>query len=339
MKTLTTFAATAAAIAMTVSSVAAAKSTLDIVRERGEVRCAVHTGLTGMSVPDSQGQWTGLFVDYCRALAAATLGNPGKVKFVPVSSQQRFAVLQSGEVDVLSRTTTWTLSRDASLGLHFTGVMFYDGQSFLVRKDLGVKSVKELDGGTICVKTGTTAEQNTADYFASHKITFKPVVFEGSDEAKTAFFAGRCDALTTDASALVSIRMADAPNPNDYVVLPDRIAKEPLGPTVRADDNQWFDINKWVLNALIEAEELGVTSANAERLKGESLIPDVKRLLGAIPGNGKALGLDEEWAYRAIKAVGNYGEIYDRHLTPIGLDRGQNRLWTNGGLMYALPLR
>lgn len=338
MKILRTFAVTAATIAMAASS-AAAKSTLDIVRERGEIRCAVHTGLTGMSLPDSQGQWTGLFVDYCRALAAATLGDPGKVKFVPVSSQQRFAVLQSGEVDVLSRTTTWTLSRDSALGLNFTGVMFYDGQSFLVRKDLGIKSVKGLDGGTICVKTGTTAEQNTADYFASHKITFKPVVFEGSDEAKTAFFAGRCDALTTDASALTSIRMADAPNPDDYVVLPDRIAKEPLGPTVRADDDQWFDINKWVLNALIEGEELGVTSANVERLKAESQAPAIKRLLGTIPGNGKALGLDEEWAYRMIKAVGNYGEIYDRHLTPIGLDRGQNRLWNAGGLMYALPLR
>ncbi|MBU0970863.1 MAG: amino acid ABC transporter substrate-binding protein [Proteobacteria bacterium] len=322
-----------------ITSLAIAKSTLEIVQERGELRCAVHTGATGMSLPDSKGQWTGFFVDYGRALAAATIGDPGKVKFIPVSSQQRFTVLQSGEVDVLSRTTTWNLSRDSALGLNFTGVMFYDGQSFLVRKDTGIRSVKDLDGATICVKTGTTAEQNTSDYFASHKMSYKPVVFEGANEAKTAFFASRCDALTTDASALTSTRLADAPNPDDYLVLPDRIAKEPLGATVRADDDQWFDINKWVLNALIEAEELGVTSANVDQLKAKAMKPSIKRLLGTIPGNGKALGLDEEWAYRAIKAVGNYGEMYDRHLTPIGLDRGLNKLWSNGGIMYALPLR
>ncbi|MEO3430554.1 amino acid ABC transporter substrate-binding protein [Pelagibius sp. CAU 1746] len=316
-----------------------AKSTLDIVRERGELRCAVHTGLTGMSVPDSQGKWKGLFVDYCRAIAAATLGDPDKVKYVPVSSQQRFAVLQSGEVDLLSRTTTWTLSRDSALGLNFVGVMFYDGQSFLVRKDLGIDSAKGLDGGTICVKTGTTAEQNTADYFGMNGLSFKPVVFEGSDEANTAFFSGRCDALTTDASALTSVRVSNAPNPDDYVVLADRIAKEPLGPTVRADDDQWFDISKWVLNVLINAEEMGITAANAEKMAKESQNPSVKRLLGAIPGSGKALGLDEGWAVRVLTAVGNYGEMYDRHLTPIGLERGQNRLWSDGGLMYGLPIR
>lgn len=326
------------AVVLASTTTAAATSTLDLIKERGSLRCAVHTGSAGIALPDSQGRWSGMFVDYCRALAAATLGDPEKVEFIPVSSKQRFTVLQTGEVDVLSRSTTITLTRDSALGLNFTGVMLYDGQSFLVNKNLGVSNAKELDGATICVKQGTTAELNVAEYFDRHHLSYTPVVFEGAKEGKAAFFSGRCDALTTDASALTSIRLTDAPNPDDYLVIKDRISKEPLGATVRSDDDQWFDINKWLLNVLLAAEEYGISSTNIDAMKTSSN-PTVQRILGVKPGMGKALGLDQEWSYRAIKAVSNYADIYNKHMAPLGVERGANHLSQNGGLMYPFPVR
>jgi general L-amino acid transport system substrate-binding protein len=280
-----------------------------------------------------------LDAETCKALAVAVLGDATKVEFVPLSAQQRFTALQSGEVDVLIRNTTWTLTRDASLGLHFAGVTFYDGQGFMVPKDLGVKSAKELNGAEICVQTGTTTELNLADYFRAQGMSFKPVVFENLEESKTAFFSGRCQAYTTDRSGLASIRASDAPDASAYVILPETISKEPLGPVVRRGDDEWFAIVKWLVYALIEAEEKGVTSANVDQMK-DSKDPTIQRLLGTSGDMGKALGLDNEWAARAIKAVGNYGELYARNVEPIGLSRdGLNQLWTQGGLMYAMPIR
>lgn len=314
-------------------------TTLDTVRARGSLQCAIHPGQPGMSFVDREGQWRGFFVDYCRALAAAVLGSADKVRFLPTTSNKRFTVLQTGEVDVLSRTTSWTFTRDTGLGLNFAGVLYYDGQSFLVRKDLGVAMSNQLDDATICITKGTTAELNTADYFASQRLRFRSLVFENPDEAKVAFFARRCDALTTDALTLMIIRQADAENPQDYVVLPDLLSKEPLGPVVRSDDDQWLDINKWLLNALIAAEEFGITASTIDEARRSSVNPEIRRLLGAQPGLGKSLGLDDEWAYRAITAVGNYGELFDRYVRPLGVERGPNRLHRDGGLMYALPFR
>lgn len=292
-----------------------------------------------MSYLDREGRWRGFFVDYCRALAAAVLGSSAQVRFLPTTSNKRFTVLQTGEVDVLSRTTTWTFTRDTGLGLNFAGVLFYDGQSFLVRKDGGVTRSRDLNGATICITKGTTAELNTADYFASQQLEFRSLVFENPEEAKIAFFARRCDALTTDALTLTIIRQADAEHPEDYLVLPDLMSKEPLGPVVRSGDDQWFDINKWVLNALLAAEEFGISTANIDAMRESSPNPEVRRLLGAQPGLGKSLGLDDEWAYRAIKAVGNYAELFERHVAPLGVERGQNRLYRDGGLMYPMPFR
>ena len=318
---------------------AQAGKTLDAIKSRGAIKCGVNTGLAGFSIADSKGQWTGLDADACKALAAAVLGDASKVQFVPLSAQQRFTALQSGEVDVLIRNTTWTLTRDASLGMHFAGVLFYDGQGFMVPKDLGVKSAKELDGAEVCVQTGTTTELNLADYFRANNMKFKPVVFESLEESKTAFFNGRCQVYTTDKSGLASIRAADAPSPADYVILPETISKEPLGPVVRRGDDEWFSIVKWTLYALLEAEEKGVTSGNVDQMK-DSKDPVIQRLLGASGDMGGKLGLDNTWAARAIKAVGNYGELYARNVEPIGLPRdGANQLWTKGGLMYAMPLR
>lgn len=314
-------------------------ATLDVVRARGAVACAIHPGQPGMSFIDRQGQWRGFFADYCRALAAAVLGSADKARLLPTTSNKRFTVLQTGEVDVLSRTTTWTFTRDAGLGLNFAGVLYYDGQSFLVRKDSGVTSSKDLRDATICITKGTTGELNTADYFASRRIEFRSLVFENPEEAKIAFFARRCDALTTDALTLTIIRQADAQKPEDYAVLTDLISKEPVGPVVRGDDDQWFDINKWLLNALLAAEEFGITASNVDEARSSTSHPEVRRLLGAQPGIGKPLGLDDEWAYRAIKAVGNYGELYRRYITPLGVERGPNRLYRDGGLMYPLPFR
>jgi general L-amino acid transport system substrate-binding protein len=314
---------------------------LDAIKARGSLICGVAIGVAGFANADSQGKWTGLDVDTCRAIAAAIFGDADKVKFVPTTAQQRFTALQSGEVDLLVRTTTWTLTRDTALGFDFTGVNYYDGQGFMVNKKLGVKNAKELSGATVCVQPGTTTELNLADYFRANKMTFKPVVIEKVEEVRAAFFAGRCDVYTTDASGLYSTRAANAPNPDDYVILPEIISKEPLGPLVRHGDNQFADIVRWTLFAQIEAEEYGITSKNVdEMMKSDN--PAIKRILGVTPGMGKALGVDEKWVYNIIKQVGNYGEMFDRNVgmgSPLKIARGQNALWTQGGLQYAPPIR
>ena len=320
---------------------AQAGATLDKVKQAGQIVCGVNTGLAGFAQPDNQGRYTGLDVDICKALAAALFGDPGKVKYVPLTAQQRFTALQSGEVDLLSRNTTWTLLRDTDLGLNFTAVVFYDGQGFMVPKKLGVKSAKELGGATVCVQPGTTTELNLADYFRANKMQFKPVVIEKLDEVENAFFSGRCDAYTTDRSGLAATRAARATNPDDYVILPEVISKEPLAPAVRQGDDQWKDVVTWVIYALFEAEEKGVTAKNVDEM-AKSEDPTIKRLLGVTPGMGKALGVDEKWAYNAIKAVGNYGEIFERNVgedSPLKLGRGPNNLWTQGGLIYGMPIR
>lgn len=329
-------------ISLVAADSAKAGETLDAVMDRDAVRCGVNVGLAGFSITDDEGRWRGLDVDYCRAVAAAVLGDSDKVEFVPLSAQARFTALQSGEVDILSRNTTWTLTRDASLGIHFAGITFYDGQGFMVPADLGVDSAEQLDGAEICVQTGTTTELNLADYFRANGMEFQPVVFEGFEESLTAFFGGRCQVYTTDMSGLAAIRSVDAPNPDDYVILPETISKEPLGPSVRRGDDDWFAVAKWVLFALIQAEESGITSANVDELADTSEDPMIRRLLGMSGDMGERIGLDPEWGYNAIAQVGNYGEIFDRNVgpdTPLGLERGVNDLWTNGGLMYAMPIR
>jgi general L-amino acid transport system substrate-binding protein len=328
--------------ALTSAPVLAGKD-LDTVRKRGELVCGVSTGVAGFSAADSQGRWSGLDVDICRAIAAAVLKDAGKVRFAPLTSQQRFTALQSGEVDLLSRNTTWTLTRDASLGLHFTAIVFYDGQGFLVPKSLNVKSAKALKGATVCVQSGTTTERNLSDFSRANNLNLKPVVFADFAATNAAYFGGRCQVYTTDASALASIRSKEAAKPDDHVILPELISKEPLGPAVRRGDDELFAIVRWVVFALIEAEELGITQANADQQRKDGGNPAVARLLGSgAEDSGKPLGLDREWAYRAIKAVGNYGEIFDRNVgpkTPVGLPRGLNALWSNGGLIYAPPIR
>jgi general L-amino acid transport system substrate-binding protein len=315
-----------------------AQSTLDTVRSRGFLQCGVNTSLAGFAQPDSKGAWRGLDVDFCRAVAAAVFGDASKVRYTPLTSQQRFTALQSGEVDILARNTTWTIVRDTSLGLNFVGVNYYDGQGFMVPKKLGVKSAKDLNGATICVQPGTTNELNLADYFRTNNMKFKPVVIEKLEEVLAAYFAGRCDAYTTDHSGLVALRGSRAPKPEDHVVLPELISKEPLGPAVRHGDDRWFDIVKWTLFATIEAEELGLTSKNIDaQAKGAN--PSVQRFVGANGDIGKMLGLDNRWAYNIVKQVGNYGESFDANLKPLGFERGLNRLWNQGGLMYAPPIR
>ncbi len=321
------------------ASPAGHRSTVAKIRSRGVLNCAIHTGQIGMSFLDARGQWRGLFADYCRALAAAVLGDPDKVRFLPVASNKRFTVVQTGEADILSRTTTWTLTRDAELGLNFAGILYYDGQSFLVPKRLGIRGPRDLDGATICISKGTTSELNTADYFLRNGLSFRPVVYEHPEEAKLAFFAGRCDAMTTDAYTLTTIRLSDAERPEEYEVLPEFLTREPLGPVVRSDDEQWFDISKWVLNVLIAAEEQGITQANVTELRRTTRDPEIQRMLGVIPGFGRALGLREDWAYRAILGVGNYGELHARYVKPLGVERGYNKLYRDGGLLYPLPMR
>jgi len=331
----------AAAGLVGVAGTAYAGKDLDAIKARGQLICGVSTGVAGFAAADSQGKWTGIDVDVCRAVAAAIFGDADKVKFVPTTAQQRFTALQSGEVDLLVRTTTYTLTRDTALGFDFTGINYYDGQGFMVNKKLGVKSAKELNGATVCVQPGTTTELNLADYFRANKMTFKPVVIEKIEEVRAAFFAGRCDVFTTDASGLYATRVANAPTPDDYIILPEIISKEPLGPVVRHGDNQFADIVRWALYAMIEAEEYGITSKNVdEMLKSDN--PAIKRILGATPGMGKALGVDEKWVYNIVKQVGNYGEVFDRNVgmgSPLKIARGQNALWTQGGLQYAPPIR
>jgi general L-amino acid transport system substrate-binding protein len=333
-----------AAVILGATGPAQAGKDLDAVKSRGMVNCGVGTGTAGYMIADSQGKWRGLSVDVCRAVSAAIFGDSEKVRYIPLTSQQRFTALQSGEVDMTMGNATYTLTRDTALGFDFTGVYYYDGQGFLVPKKLGVKSAKELNGATICVAPGTTTELNLADYFRTNKMTFKPVVIEKVDEIRAAFFSGRCDVYTTDASSLAATRAANVPPPqtiDDYMILPEIISKEPLGPVVRHGDNQFADIVRWALYAMIEAEEYGITSKNVdEMLKSEN--PSIKRILGVTPGMGKALGVDEKWVYNIVKQVGNYGESFDRNVgmgSPLKIARGQNALWTQGGLQYAPPIR
>ena len=330
----------AAALVATAGMAAAQTKTLDTVKQRGSLSCGVNVGLAGFSQPDDKGNWTGLDVDYCRAIAAAIFGDDKKVKYVPTTAKERFTALQSGEIDVLVRNTTWTMSRDSTLGLSFAGVNYYDGQGFMVKKSIGVKSAKELNGATVCVQTGTTTELNLADYFKVNNMTYKPVVFEKLDETVQAYLAGRCDVYTTDQSGLYSIRVQQ-PKPEDHVVLPEIISKEPLGPSVRQGDSQWLTIVKWVHFALINAEELGITQANVDQM-ANSPNPDVKRFVGKEGDFGKGIGLDNDWAVKIIKAVGNYGELFERNVgtgSRLGIARGLNRLWDKGGIQYAPPIR
>ncbi|MEO6898150.1 MAG: amino acid ABC transporter substrate-binding protein [Caldimonas sp.] len=318
-----------------------AGKTLDSVKARGQLNCGVNTSGPGFSNADSQGRWTGLDVDFCRAVAAAALGDAGKVKFVPLNSQQRFTSLQSGEIDVLSRNSTWTLTRDASLGVVFAGINYFDGQGFMVPKKLKIESAKKMNGATVCVQAGTTSEKNVADYFAANAMKYKPVVFDTAEAITSAFFAGRCQVYTTDMSDLAGAR-TKAPKADDYVILPQVISKEPLGPSVRRGDDEWFQIVRWTLFAMLDAEENGLTQANVDEQKTTNKDPGVQRFLGVSEDTGKLLGLDAAWAYRIVKQVGNYGESFERNLgpkTPVALPRGVNNLWTKGGLMYAPPIR
>ena len=350
-----------AGFALLGAGTAYAQGTLDAVQKKGFVQCGVNGGaVAGFSAPDSQGVWKGIDVDLCRAVAAAVFGDANKVRYTGLTAQQRFTALQSGEVDILSRNTTWTITRDTSLGLNFVGVNFYDGQGFMVpakmrvtnlkgaakavKKALkgestgGITSAKQLNGATVCVQPGTTTELNLSDYFRANGMTFKPVVIETLPEVLNAYFSGRCDVFTTDVSGLVSSRASRAPKPEDHVILPEVISKEPLGPAVRHGDDRWFDIVKWSLYATIEAEEMGLTSKNIDQ-QATSKDPGVQRFVGATGDIGKMLGLDNKWAFNIVKQVGNYGESFETHLKPLGFSRGLNNLWTKGGLMYAPPIR
>ena len=328
------------AVAALATATLAMAGTLDDVKKAGVLKCGVNTGLPGFSEADSKGTWRGLDVDYCRALAAAVLGDASKVKYVPLNAKERFTALQSGEIDVLSRNTTNTETRDTTLGINFAGVMYYDGQGFMVPKSLGVKSAKELDGATVCIQAGTTTELNLADYFRANKMKFKAITFDTNDQVDKAFIAGRCDILTTDQSGLYAAR-TKFKNPEKFVILPEIISKEPLAPAVRQGDDQWFNIAKWTRNALLTAEEKGITSAGVDEAM-KSTDPETKRLLGTEGTMGKNLGLDADAFARAIKQVGNYGEIFERNVganTPLKISRGLNALWNKGGMQYSPPFR
>ena len=321
-------------------SLSAQAGTLSMVKKRGKLKCGVSTGLAGFSAPDSKGNWVGMDVDFCRAVAAAIFNNPNKVQYVSLNAQQRFTALQSGEIDLLSRNTTLNLSRDTQMGINFGPVFFYDGQGFMVRKKLGVKFARELNGASVCTQQGTTTELNMADYFRANKLKLKPVVFESNEEVNQAFIKGRCDALTTDRSGLASER-SKMKKPSEFVILPEVISKEPLAPAVRHGDDQWLDIITWTLYSLIEAEELGINQKNINKFT-TSKNARVRRFLGVVQGNGRALGLKQKWAFNVIKHMGNYGEIFERHVgkdSPLKLSRGLNAIWTEGGLMYAPPVR
>src|SRR6187399_36623 len=328
------------ALAAGLAASAAEAQTLKTVKERGVLSCGVSQGLPGFSAPDDKGNWTGLDVDVCRAIAAVILNDPSKVKFVPLSAKDRFTALQSGEIDLLSRNTTWTLSRDTSLGANFTGVTYYDGQGFRVKKSLKVNSALELNSASVCVQQGTTTEQNLADYFKGNNMKYEVIAFGTNDESVKAYESGRCDVFTTDVSGLYADRLKLA-NPADHVVLPEVISKEPLGPMVRHGDDQWFDIVKWTLYALVTAEELGITQKNADEM-AKSDKPEMKRVFGTDGNLGEQLGLTKDWVVRIVKAVGNYGESFDRNVGPgskLGIARGLNALWNKGGIQYAPPMR
>ena len=331
---------TVLALLLAVAAQSASAQTLKAVKDRGMLNCGANGTLAGFGLPDAQGKWTGLDVDFCRAIAAAVLNDAEKVKYVPLSAKDRFTALQSGEVDVLARNTTWTSSRDTSLGLNFTGVNYYDGQGFMVRKALKVNSALELNGASVCVQQGTTTELNLADYFSANKMQLKSVTFATANEAVKAYDAGRCDAYTTDASALYAERLRVS-DPNDHIILPEIISKEPLGPAVRHGDDQWFDIVKWTLFAMMNAEELNISSKNVdEALKSTN--PEIKRFVGTEGNFGEQLGLGKDWAVRIVKQVGNYGETFERNVglgSPLKIERGLNKLWTKGGIQYAPPIR
>ncbi|MCX2524153.1 amino acid ABC transporter substrate-binding protein [Larsenimonas rhizosphaerae] len=328
-------------IALLGASAMVQAATLDEVKDRGQVRCGVSDGLAGFSSPDSKGKWQGIDVEVCKAVAAAVLDDQNKVAFAPLTAKERFTALQSGEVDVLSRNTTWTASRDNSMGLNFAGVNFYDGQGFLVKKSLGVSSARELDGASICVNSGTTTELNLADYFRAQDMQYKAVAFDEMSQTAQGFDSGRCDALTSDSSQLAALRL-QLKEPDSAVILPERISKEPLGPVVAQGDDQWFDVVKWTLFAMLDAEELGVTSSNVDDMRDNPPNPNVARLLGKDGNYGEQMGLSNAWAYNIIKQVGNYGEVYDRTVgkdSPLDIPRGINALWNNGGIQYAPPIR
>lgn len=334
-------AAGAAVVDTATQAAAAVKGgTLASVKADDVVKCGVNTGLPGFSITDSDGKWAGIDVDMCRAVAAAVLGDADKVKYIPLNAKERFTALQSGEIDILSRNTTWTLTRDASLGLNFAGVTYYDGQGFMVKKSLGVNSAKELDGATVCIQSGTTTELNMADYFRANGMEATTVVFDTTDQVAAGFEAGRCDVLTSDQSQLYALRIR-LKDPSSAVVLPEVISKEPLGPVVRQGDDQWFNVVKWSLFALLNAEEAGITMANADTMK-ESKQPAVRRLFGLEGPKGEGLGLNDDWAYQIVKQVGNYGEVFERNVgagSPLKVDRGVNKLWRDGGFQYAPPIR
>ena len=331
--------ATGAALGLAATTASAA--TLDDVKAKGFVQCGVNTGLPGFANPDNAGAWVGFDVDYCKAVAAAVFGDPEMVKYTPLTAKDRFTALQSGEVDILARNTTWTISRDTSLGLTFAGVNYYDGQGFMVKESLGVASAADLGGASVCVQSGTTTELNLADYFSANNLEFTPVVFEKPEEVNAAYESGRCDVFTTDQSGLYAYRLTFQ-NPDEHVVLPEIISKEPLGPLVRQGDFQWFNIVKWTHFALLEAEEYGITQANVEEMKA-SENPTIKRILGADDSKlGEGLGLTNDWVVNIIKGVGNYGEIFERNIgegSPIKIARGINAQWSDGGLQYAPPIR
>jgi general L-amino acid transport system substrate-binding protein len=340
MKKLFNLIAPVAVLAVAFAAQSASAQTLKTVKDRGMLNCGSNGTLAGFGLPDAQGQWAGLDVDYCKAIAAAIFGDPKKVKFVPLSAKDRFTALQSGEVDILARNTTWTSSRDTSLGLNFVGVNYYDGQGFIVRKALKVNSALELNGASVCVQQGTTTELNLSDYFRANNMQVKTVTFATANEAVKAYDAGRCDAYTTDASGLYAERLRLA-NATDHLVLPEVISKEPLGPAVRHGDDQWFDVAKWTLYALINAEELNITQKNVDEMV-KSTNPDVKRFVGTEGNYGEQLGLPKDWAVQIIKAVGNYGEVFDRNVgtgSPMKIERGLNKLWNKGGIQYAPPVR
>jgi general L-amino acid transport system substrate-binding protein len=335
--------ATVAAVAalFTAAAPAHAGATLDAIKARGQLVCGIHTGIAGFAIPDARGVWQGLDADLCRGLAVALFNDPSKVRFQSLSSSTRFTALSSGEVDVLFRTSTHTMMRDVTLGLRAITPYFYDGHGFMVRANSNISKASEMGGATICLITGTTNELVTADYFRTHNLTFTPILFERTDQAVAAVQAGRCDAFGTDASQLAASR-SSMQTPADWTILAERFSKEPYGPYVRRGDDEWFDLVRWYVNALMEAEERGVTAANVEQMRRESTNPDTRRLLGASPELGQALKVDPAWVVNVIKAMGNYGEIYERHMgtdTPIGLARGPNELWTKGGLLYPLPMR
>jgi general L-amino acid transport system substrate-binding protein len=339
MKMFRTAVALGAALMMGAPAFAQpAADTVGAIRQRGQLICSVSPSTVGFSLPDSQGNWRGLDVDYCRAVTAAIFGDGNRLRLVPSSTQQRFTMLQSGEIDMLSRTTTWTLSREASLGLQFAGINVHDGQGFMVHRDSGVTSARQLDGATVCVQPGTTTELNMTDYFRANRLRFTPVVIENIEEIRSAFINRRCDAYTTDASSLASFAAAQGANANRYLLLPEIISKEPLGPVVRKGDPRFFDIVRWTHYALLTAEELGITQANIDSF-ANSTNPDIQRFMGRTGDLGRMMGLEANWAVNIIKAVGNYGEIWERNMTPIGFPRGPNNLWNNGGLQYAPPMR